>query len=564
MTTLAPQTFRRVLFVALFSWTLLCVVTWRTPPGLHFYDPVMQLLAVQQAERGDSPAWNVLRRVDTADLSQDLLEPVGWWPPSIPALAGPLTGAGFSLGAALRAVVIVTGAAGALGWALWWTRFPLPPAWLFALAALVPWLRPASAGFFRFSGDNLAFAAAPWVFLALLGLSRRLLAGGVAWIPLGLSGLALGLSGAVKYSLAVTTVAAFFALAWMIWRRVVPAIPALARLAVLGLAILIVPVTLKVYHARQGAADPTGHSAPNNRTWSTAVFAVSNPVLGLADAASPAYLALTRFRVFAENSISWNLACTGLPGAVLLLWLLARAMPLHRRPPAEALALLALPVFTLLMVVLWLTSDAARDTRLFLPVTCAALPAVIVLGLEARSGARPAVRAFLLGGAFIYLVLPLAYGPAFVAAKVAEARHVSPAAPGIQLPSLGLDEQDALLAELAGFAAPDALWIVNDPEIALALPGRVLTERSGRSIAEDMAAVYAAPQTLAHWRSSALLQLRVLADPGESPPARPASIPGASAWSPHPVGGARKTLWTARLEPSIDASRVPPPPFSRP
>ena len=538
------------MLVALCSWALLAAVTWRTPIGLHFYDPVIQLLAVQQAQRGDSPGWNVLRRVDPADLSQDILEPVGWWAPAIPALTGPLTGAGMPLGLALRIVVISAGAAGALGWALWLTRFALPYPWLFALAALLPWLRPSSAGFFRFSADSLAFAAAPWVFLGLLGLCRRLQKENATLIFLGWTGLALGLAGAVKYSLATATVASFSAVAWIVCRHKAPTRLTFARLTVLGLAILAVPAVIKLCHALRGATDPTGHTAADNHSLSTALFALSNPVLGLADAASPAYRVFTTFPGISELSIAQNLVWAGLPGAALLIWLVVKSRPLDELRPAEALPLLTLLIFTLLMIVLWLSTDATRDSRLFSPVTCAALPAVIVLGLRIRSHAKHGTRALLFLGAIVYLIIPLAYGPLFVAAKVIGTRHVTPIASQIQLPSLGVDHQHALIMELASYAAKDALWLVTDPEIALALPGRILTPRSGRSIADDLSAIYVAPANLAHWRTRATLKLRVLADPGPVPPPLPSSIPRTTHWTPHYVAAGQKVLWTALLDPN--------------
>lgn len=535
--------------LALCSWAVLCTLVWRTPVSLHFYDPVIQLRALQQYQRGDSPAWNVLRRVDPADLSKDLLEPVGWWPPAIPALVAPFAAAGCSLGTALRLVVIITGAAGAVGWALWWTRFALPKAWLFTLALLVPWLRPSSAGFFRFSGDNLAFAAAPWVFLGLLALVEHLRSERIGIAPLVLSGLAIGLAGAVKYSLAVAVIAAFLATACIVWMQSATRLRTSWKLAVLGFALLVVPIALKLCYHSQGASDPTGHSAPDNRTWSTALYAIANPALGLADAASPFYFVFVQSHALGSLSIANILAWTGLPGGLLLLWLLLKEISPARQTSPEALALLGLSFFTLLMIGLWFVSDATRDTRIFLPVTCAALPAVMLGGKRIFARTRPALRPFLLVAAGIYLVLPLAYGPVFVAAKIAGARNIITTPSGLHLPTLGVADQSALVGQLNAFATSDAVWIVPDPEIFLALPGRLITPLSGRSIGGDLANIYEPTGNLSHWRTRKSVELRVLSDESATPPAFAASIPGATGWLAHSLAGGQKTLWTARLEP---------------
>jgi len=543
----------RTVIIALLSWTLLCVVTWRTPQGLHFYDPVMQLEALQQHQRSETPASNVRHRVDPSDLSHDLAETVGWWPPSIPALVAPFTALGLSIGHAVRLVVILTGFIGVVGWALWWACFPLPPSWIFTLAALVPWTRHACSAFFRFSGDNLAFAAAPWIFLALAALLGRLRAGRATIAIFAVAGLVLGFSSWIKYSLAVAVGATLFATAWIAWSSVSDRRRAFYPLLVLGLSLAVAPAALKIYNARGGAIDSIGHSAPDNRQPITALFVLANPALGLADAASPYYQVLVQGHLPHLKPMNHSvLAWVGLPGGLLLAALLFRSGGLTRRPAAEALALVTLPVFTIFMAGLWLVSDATRDTRLFMPVTVAALPAVLVLSRSSWPSARKPLRAALLAAAFLYLLVPLAYGPAYAAAKIAESRRIVTGPLGLSLPSLEVADQRALLEKLSAFSSPDALWIVPNPELALALPGRVITPLAGRSIAEDLANVYRAPATLAHWRTSAPLALRVLTDRTDALPARIATIAGATGWKPHVLAGEHAVLWTAALAPFSD------------
>ena len=84
------RTTLRPLLCCAVSWLLLAGLVAAVPQGLHYYDPVVQLQALDQHARGESPAWYIRLRVDPLDLARDLPEPIAWWPPAIPALTAAL------------------------------------------------------------------------------------------------------------------------------------------------------------------------------------------------------------------------------------------------------------------------------------------------------------------------------------------------------------------------------------------------------------------------------------------------------------------------------------------
>ncbi len=551
---------RNAALVALASWLLLAAATSRSPQGLHFYDPVVQLKALQQFQRGDSPAGHVWQRVDPTDLSRDLAEPVGWWPPSIPLLTHPLTsGLGLNFGSALRTLVIVAGGLGVVGWALWLARFALPLPWLFTLCALLPWVRHASAAHFRFSGEILAFAVAPWIFLGCARGLERIRDGHTGIGVPALIGLGLGLAYWVKYSAFVTVAAALLATGLLATRWLRSWRPALLPLLALALAAAAGPLALKLLHAAQGALDPVGRANPANLGPALALFFIGNPALGLADAAGPYFDALVHPGVAGLGGHHHSIvAWIGFPGGLLLAWLLLRVLRDPAAPPAAALAALALPIFAVLMLGMWLTSDVARDTRFFIPAAFAALPVVLVAARAAWLGAAFPLRALLLAGAAVYLVVPLLYGPLFVTLKVAHTHALRPGPTGLALPSLGASDHAALLASLRPYQASNVVWIVDNLEAALELPGRSLTPISGRSIAEDMRQIYQPPARLDHWRTSRTVELRALSSQRTAPPPLLATVPGVTAWTALPTASPSVVVWAATLPPTAQ------PPTSRP
>ena len=543
----------RAATVALLSWLLLSLVAWSTPQGLHFYDPVVQLVALQQHQRGESPAWNVWQRVDPGDLSHDIAEPVGWWPPSIPLLTHAVTtSTGLPLGSALRLLAVAAGAIGVIGWAVWWARFPLPAGWIFTACALLPWVRHASSALFRFSGEILAFAAAPWVFLGLAMCLARLRRVSPGLIVPALIGLGVGASYWVKYSLFVASAASLAVTILLALKSSRERRPLLAPILALALAAAVGPVALKAFHLAQSAIDPVGRANPGNVTAALVLFFFGNPVLALADASGPYFDALVYpgvggFGGHGHAAVAW----IGFPGGLLLTWLLVHAHRSKVLEPHVAIAVSVLPIFTVLMLGLWLTSDVARDTRLFIPAAFAALPAVLLTARGIWPIAHGLLRVVLLASAGIYLAVPSIYGPLYVAAKIARSRDIHPGPTGLALPSFGTADTRALVASLKIYASSTTVWIAENLEGALEIPGRCLTPISGRSVAEDMRNIYAPPDSLAHWRTSRPIEVRMISSSRQVPPALLTTLRDVGPWTAHPTAVADIVVWAATMHPRI-------------
>ncbi len=537
------------------SWLLLAGFSAVVPQGLHYYDPVVQLQALDQHARGESPAWNVRLRVDPRDLSQDLPEPIGWWPPAIPVLAATLGKLGLGYGDALRAVALAGSAAGCLGWVLWWRRFELPSRWLGAAAVALPWLPYATGPLFRFSGEAFVFGAAPWVYLGTLALLERLESGRLGLVAPAAGALG-GLSYFFKYSLFVVVLGALAGAGCALWqrRRIGAGVALRAGLAIaLGLA--AVPLALRWYHTAIGAADPTGAPDGGATGPSLLLFVLANPVLGLADAGGAWFALLVYPGIFGPGVFpAAAVAGVGLPGSILLGWLCARRFRPADAPLPALLALGGLAGFTLLMAGLWLTSNVARDTRFFVAPGLAALPALLACARGAWPAAGPGMRGALAAGALIYLVLPAGAGVALAGLKIWRGTGTIPPPHGLVLPALGVRDQAAVYRELARHADADTVWIVENPELALGLHGRVIDRNAGRSVAEDLANIYRPPASLAHWATRRPVSLRTFGGAAAAPPGWTATLRGVGPWlaTPLPEG---LVLWSATMTPSPSAGR---------
>lgn len=546
----------RFQFVGLCSWLILAGLAVWIPQGLHYYDPVVQLHALDQQARGESPAWNIHRRVDPSDLSRDLSEAIGWWPPSIPLLVAGLRGLGLDHGGALRLLAMACSAAGCIGWLRWWRKCGWSETWLGPAAAALPWLPYAAGPLFRFSGEAFVFGIAPWLYLGAAALVARLPANLPVWAALAAGGAA-GLSYLFKYSLFVAGLAVAAGAALAVWRRRLCGLGTGLRTgACFAAGFAVAPAALRLYHASVGAADPTGGPDGGESGPGLLLFALANPVLGLADAGGAWFALLVYPGIFGPGHFgSAAVATVGLPGALVLVWLLARARPATPLAVPPLLAAGALAAFTLLMAGLWLTSNVARDTRFFVAPGLAALPVVVQVAREAWPAAGKLARLGLAAGLVAYLLLPAAAGVALAALKTWRAAGDIPAPNGLALPALGARDQAAVLRALGRHATADTVWIVENPELALGLPGRVLDRNAGRSVAEDMANIYRPSGSAAHWATSRPVILRTLGrDPAE-PPAWTSSLRGTGPWraAQLPQG---LVLWSATMTPSPS---VPPP-----
>lgn len=538
--------FRLATRAALASWLVLALVTLVAPQGLHFFDPVLPLRALDQWQADVSPNWNTLVRVDPADLSQDRLEWLGWWAPGTSLLMLPGLAAGIPAGHLLRAVALAALLAGSVGWSRWFARQPLPPSFLVALAVSLPWMRYGSSNLFRYSAEALAFAAAPWAFLSLAAVVRNAALQRTA--PLALLGAALGFAYWLKFSLFIVVLAAVAALACSLWRTAPNRRALFVRIAVLAACLAAAPTVWLLLDHAHGGVTPLG--APGAVSWSPAhlLSAVANPALALADAFGPFFFVFVHPGFFGLGGHSLDaVAWLGLPGGLLLIILLGRAV--RRRPAAieVSLAAFALAGLTAIVAALWIFADVDRMPRHVAQVSLAALPVALAEGLHWwRSSRARLIRPLLAVAAALYVAAPLAFGFCYVATKLTQRHDATRSPHAIALWSVPADEAlPGKLRELHD-ADPSSILVVSDPEMSLLWPGRVLWTFAGGSVGEDLQNSYHGVAPTLRWSTSSPVTLHLLDRPGAALPAPldHGRFVVSATWR-----GARTTVVTGRLNP---------------
>lgn len=548
----APAT-RSLWLCATASVLALALATLAAPQGLHFYDPVMQLLALRHYETGLSPSWHVFARVDPLDLARDLPEFITWWPPSTQLLVLPLRELGLSFAASLRLIALAALLLGTWGWVHWFACFDLPRPWLVALALGLPWLRCASSALFRYSAEILALAITPWLLLgaaALLSSNRsRPLA---PWL---LFGFAVGASYLFKYSLGLV---AFSVLgAACLWLLLHPSAPVraprnVARLAATIAAALLLPLLWHGWIRLHGSATPVGHAEAALFDRMGFAFLFANPALALADAFGPLFYLLVYpgWGPLATGSLN-TLGWIGLPVGLILFALLGNALRDRRDHAPTWLAALTLVVTSLLVFALWFVADVSHEPRIIAPAALAALPLALAHGRRLALSSHRLARVTLGALAVVFIAVPFLWSPFYVAAKIRQSFRQAPGATGLAIPALQTADIPALLRELEPYAGPRTVWVVPDPELALELPGRAIYLKAGRSIAEDLRNSYDGRVTLAHWRTREPIDLAVLL-PDTGSASVPAALVGNSiaAWERVPLASSALVLWRGRLDPA--------------
>jgi hypothetical protein len=504
---------RLALQCAFASWLLLALLTLAAPQGLHFFDPVLPLRAMLQWQDGLSPNWNTLLRVDPADLTRDQTEWLGWWAPGTSLLLLPGLAAGFAPGHLLRALALAAILVGSLGWTRWFARQPLPRVFLFGFAISIPWIRYDSSNLFRYSAEALAFAAAPWAFNALADRFNR-----TDWrrpLSLALLGLALGFTYWLKFSLFLTVLAAVGAIFIWRWRQLPPAVNRFADLrsfALFGACLGLAPLGWQLFDRLHGGVTPL--AAPRALAWSLEhlLFAIANPALALADAFGPFFFVFVHPGLLGLGGKSLGtVAWLGLPGGVLLIALLARAVRRRFNSAEVALAAFSVAGMTLLLAGLWIFADVDHMPRHVAQVSLAALPIALAEACAVWSSARHrVVRPALAVAGLVYIAGPLAFGFCYVAAKLKQGDGATLSRHALALWSTAADEH--LLTELRDLhrADPSAVLVVPDPEMALLWPGRAIWSFAGRNVGEDLQHSYHGVSAATPWSASAPVAVHVL------------------------------------------------------
>jgi hypothetical protein len=558
-------------WLAAASACLLVAVVGLRPQGLHFYDPVIQLLALRQWLSGTSTSANLLIRVDPADVTHNVAEWLSWWPPSLQLLAAPMASHGLALGTAVRVIFSTAVITGAIGWALWLRRFALPAAWLCAIVVAFPWLRHASENAFRYSAEILSFACAPWLLLLILRLPALVRLGSArAHAMLTAAGLVLGTAYGVKYSLFVFVFSGLAYVAWETragWLAPGRRSRTLAALAVLLAGSAIVPIGLRMLNTAHGSIDPVSSGPRHVFAAFDLLCAVANPALAAADAQGPLFHALVfpgwamaanvRGAFGDTNPVVW----IGLPAGILLWILLWRFWhgEVRTDDPAGRAATVILAVNVVALLVLWQIADVDQNPRHVAPASLAVLPLALREGIRWWRVARTTIRVVLTFAVIAFVVAPLSYGFAYVTLKIhGIAATYRPASSGLLTPTLSAQDSAAVVAAASKYWTTDSVWLVENPEMALELPGRWMLAYGDRSVGRELQrlsrAVWRQPGDLT---TSRPIRLLLLLEKGESAAAddgRAAAITGGIAkvpygWAHVDLGSASCVLWVGELKP---------------
>ncbi len=516
-------------------------VVWSTPQGLYS-DPAWQLRSLQQFLRAESPTPNHLVQPAPEDLGRDRDEWIFWWPPATQIAVAPLVELGFSLGGSLRLVSALCLLLGGLGWLEWFRLQRLGWGWALPLAALFPWMRYAGNSLFFYSAEVLVFCCAPWALIVTDCVGSRLRERGShrsAW----LLGLGLGALYLVKYSLLLLSLGCLAYLVALIWRS--PALPGgRLRVSVWVVAgFVVVPATLSLFNRLLGSAANlvTGTLGPNLGL-EPFLFVLANPALALTDAgAFWSFLLLHPRHGLLPNEIA--LGWVGLPGGIVLVWLLAR----KRATRNEWLPLAVLLTALSALITIWLVSHSVSyEPRHCASAAFAILPLIIRRATRAWEE-KPGLpwKAVLGIFAVLYVGGPLAYGVVSVFAKVARtpSDYVSGAS-GVFNPLLADQDVKTVRAQLLeGFEEERDIWYLTDPVTALDVPGRALIRHA------DFLTL---PQIRAEtFRSGSALGVRLLLpasfeENGKGPAIR-RSFPQARSWQVRRISGSVCLLWIAEL-----------------
>lgn len=541
---ISPTPRRRAQLLAASASLVVVLAGSRAVQGLYS-DPAQQLLAVQQRLAGESTSINRWRHPDSLDLSRDAGEWIVWWTPGTELFAYPLMRAGLSVGAAVRTIAAVTVVVGSVGWVTWFSLFQLPTWTLFALAAAFPFVRYASNGLFLYSAEMLVFAAAPWLLIVTRGfLERRIEALPRAAVrSLGL-GVLLGSAYWLKGSMAFVAVGALVAIAVTEWRRDADLSRWLAVCAAAAAGVALPFFALTIVNTLAGSSSTNQVTQAfqwNAFGWRTVLDLVALPALQLADAGALwQYLLMHPAHPLVRDSV-W-LSLLGLPGGLVLFWLLCR--PVVESGAAGVVARSVLFASLSLLAGIWSISVVSHEWRHLASGAFAVLPLLSADVRERAARSGPALRVALAGAAVFYVCVPLAYG---VVSVVQKARRfpaqyqVGPAR--IYNPALSEVDVAAARASVLAQGNPGDVWYLLDPISALDLPVRaVITGADFRDLPDLRGDRFLTKRPVS---VHALLPTRFEANGKGSVIRR--SFPQAGRWTATPVAQSDYIVWSTDL-----------------
>ncbi len=471
-----------ILVLTLISSILLVLLVKPIPQSL-FTDPAWQLKALQQYLAGESPSLNYRVMPKDDDISGNVAEWIIWWPPGTQLLVYPFMAVGIAAGDALRIIAIASIIIGSLGWICWFSLFRLPTWVRVTFALALPWMRYPSNTLFLYSAEVFVYALTPWILLSVYKLSllwsQQKHNFRIALLSL-LLGFGMGFVYVLKYTAVFVSLGALLYLGLVIyqifknklyifsWRMV-------ASFVLLIMFFLIPVLGLSLLNYKLGHNfNLLTQTYKINLGFKNLVYLMSLPVLALADAEAPwNYILFHPTHGIVTNRL-W-IGFVGLPGGLLLLWLIFRSRDFRGYKPA-LLAIAAFFInFLAMILILSVSTLPLYDARYFAPGSMAVLPFIIQSGIRifGRSN-KKIIRAALWFAYINYILIPLAYGYICVIAKVNRTPKNYALGPShIYNPFLAkVNLKEALDSLKQDFEPATDIWYIPEPISSLDIPGR--------------------------------------------------------------------------------------------
>lgn len=532
---------RRLPLLALVSSLLIVVAVSRTPQSM-FSDPSWQLKGLQQHLAGESPTFNTLVQANPRDISQNAPEWISWWPIGTNLLVYPLLRLGFSIGGAVRVLSALALILGSVGFGYWLRIFRLPYWLAITLAISIPWIRYANLSLFQYAAEGLVFGICPWLLVGAFRLrSCRPNQRRESLLFLLGYGLLLGLAYWLKYSAVFISAGVLAHLALAAWKKQGPIMKDLA--VVSTVFVFVVGVLNVLNHAMGSAMNAVTERPSFVLDWRLPFNFVGLMAMAMADADG-----LARYVLFhpGRNLLPFNyltLCYLGLPGGVVLLWLLLR----RQSSPALLLSRdVLITVSALFVAVMTVFSARAMEARYIAALGIALIPAALEAALEVGPKLRRLSRAILLLVAICYLAIPIAYGGFSIIGKIARTPTRYQTGPsGLYNPLFANTDAKSALVELTkGFNPTSDLWYLTEPFTAMDLPGRVILRHAD----------FLSPAGLSEsFHSSKPIRVHLLLPPWFEQNGKGALIRGefygAGTWLQRAVPGMNYVEWTAIVGP---------------
>jgi hypothetical protein len=235
------------------------------------------------------------------------------------------------------------------------------------------------------------------------------------------------------------------------------------------------------------------------------------------------------------------LCLIGLPGGLVLLWLLVRSSREEAVLVARYVFLTAFGSFVLVTTVY---GARAYEARYVSAIGIMLIPIVFHSAHELWPRASMRIRVVLILTGVFYIAIPMAYGAAAVVAKVRRTPTYTTGPSHFYNPLLADTDARAVVNELTeGFVSSTDVWYLTEPISALDLPGRAIIRHAD----------FLSPDELRRDRfcTNRPVRMRLLLPPSFEQNGKAQvimdSFGEAQNWHRATVAGANYVLWTAEL-----------------